>query len=206
MWRSNAINHIHTRISYCEGSVSTGMDSYAPVTKTATSMVDSKREFELLAWGRKICSNQLSRNTCMMLARRSEVFEMLVSNNSSYNSPYLFGNFVGGLYQCPGSSIDDGIECNKTNARPIAPLIADVVKYEWVEIIGTGRFKVIRKLILSTYDFGASFGKGPIARLYKIMYQSKRPPLNWPDLIDNRDFQTLNYDYYDDVWNQGTEL
>jgi hypothetical protein len=168
---------IHTRISYCEGSQSIGMDAYAPVWTNSSSS-----ELEL-AWGRKICTNRLYKNFCVLLARTTEVLDGL----KPYDQ-YETGHWVGGLYQCPGTSINDGTVCDRINASPVAPLVTDNTLYKWIEVVG-GKYRVTRTPAVSTYDPGASFGAGPIASLQKLRYRGKSPPLNWDDFIDNREFQ-----------------
>lgn len=51
-----------------------------------------------------------------------------------------------------------------------------------------GRYRVTRTPVVSTFEFGISLGEGIRAAIQQRWYNGNSPPLNWAELIDDRDF------------------
>lgn len=97
----------HIRLTRCVDGAQRQFDAFLPLKKSLN-----------IPWSRKICTGQKNEKaTCYIMARRE---------STSHRSINIFrpGEWVGGIFLCPGHLMDDGIQCTNQNSTPLWPLVA----------------------------------------------------------------------------------
>lgn len=144
----------HMRITRCVDGEQRAFDAYLPLDKSLN-----------LPWGRKICTGQKNEKaTCYIMARRETTFRRSISI-------YQPGEWVGGIFLCPGHLMDDGIKCTNKNAVPLWPLVASNLTHFEEHVRATS---LIRVPLLMTYNID---GENPFEL-------EKEIPDEWAKSID----------------------
>ncbi|ANB11696.1 hypothetical protein AWJ20_4517 [Sugiyamaella lignohabitans] len=114
---------------------------------------------------------------------------------------YRPGSWIGGLYECPGLTDDDGISCTEENAIPILPLMADNPLTWWSEFPDS-RHYIQRVPLLYTYDKLAPYEKKGLYWEHDISLRlgvsespfGDLPPNNWYDYVKpSENYSGLGY-------------
>lgn len=146
----------HARITRCLEGKKRAYDAFAPV-----------KYDEEIAWGKKICTGQKNqKSVCYVLARR----EVTSHHKLSIFPP---GEWVGGVFMCPGSLPDDGKVCHNDNAVPLWPLVSTNMSH-YKEVVRTTQ--IIRVPYLISYNMDD--------KKANIYTPSVDIPANWAEFID----------------------
>lgn len=146
----------HARITRCLEGKKRAYDAFSPIR------YDSD-----IAWGKKICTAQKNqKSVCYMLARREVTSHRKVS-------VFTPGEWVGGVFMCPGSLPDDVKECQNDNAVPLWPLVATNFTH-FEEVVRSTQ--IVRVPYLISYDMEN--------RKDNLYQPATDIPENWADFID----------------------
>ena len=97
----------HLRVTRCHNGIDRLYDAFLPLQQSQD-----------IKWGQKFCTgNKDKKAVCYILARRKTTSRRVVSL-------YPTGEWVGGIFLCPGHLLDDGEPCVNENAVPLWPLVA----------------------------------------------------------------------------------
>lgn len=146
----------HARITRCHEGKRRAYDAYMPVKYSQD-----------ISWGKKFCTGQKNqKSVCYVLARR----EITSHRRLSLFPP---GEWVGGIFMCPGSLEDDSRECNNKNAVPLWPLIAvNFTHYE----------EIVRNTQITRVPYLVSYNVED--RKANKLKTTTHIPDNWAEFID----------------------
>ncbi|VVT57190.1 uncharacterized protein SAPINGB_P005579 [Magnusiomyces paraingens] len=156
----------HTRITRCVRNEVNGWDSYFPMNRNQD-----------IKWGHRFCTSHHNHDgACYILARR----KVAAQRNSAL---FYHGDWVGGIFRCPGNLDDNHIPCTNENAMPLFPLYADEPFFEWEDLPDL-RHLIRRVPLLVTLTEGGV----PHADIYR------KAPYNWWTYIDIHESYTFDND------------
>lgn len=159
----------HTVLTHCVMTKVSSIDSYFPVNKTTE-----------MPWGIRFCSSEHSpAGNCYIMARKKDATFRNIAL-------YYPGDWVGGMFRCPGTLDDNEEDCTNENAFPMYPISADMPAFFW-DTLPDLRHYDFRFPMLKAYPVGAELRFG--ARKYV--------PYNWFREIDIHE----NYNYSTDERN-----
>lgn len=122
-----ALNHM--RVTRCLEGEDRSYDAFRPLPQSQD-----------IKWGKKFCTGHKNKKAaCYILARTKVTSRRLVSL-------YPPGEWVGGIFMCPGHLEDDGVACKNENAVPLWPLVATMPNhYEEIQLSSTvSRVPILR--------------------------------------------------------------
>lgn len=159
----------HTRLTRCTRNQVAGWDAYMPMNRDQD-----------VRWGRRFCTAHHSNlGACYILARRKAAAQ----RNTAL---YYHGDWVGGIFRCPGNLDDNGTPCTNENALPLYPLMADEPFLEWQDLPDLRHLVRRVPLVSTTTDGGV-----PHADI------TRKVPFNWWSYVDVSE----NYTFSDDERN-----
>ncbi|VVT57192.1 uncharacterized protein SAPINGB_P005580 [Magnusiomyces paraingens] len=111
----------HLRVTRCHKGKDRPYDAFLPLPQSQD-----------IKWGQKFCTgNKDKKAVCYILARHKTTSRRVVSL-------YPAGEWVGGIFLCPGHLLDDGEPCVNENAVPLWPLVASkFAHFEEIHISST---------------------------------------------------------------------
>lgn len=155
----------HTRVTHCVNNEVHDWDAYYPVNRT-----------EDVKWGQRFCTAaHNSGGACFIMARRKVAAKRTAAL-------FYHGDWVGGIFRCPGTLDDDHLPCNNENAFPLYPLMADEPYFDMLDLPDLRHLLRRVPLVLTA---SAGLTHTDVYRYY---------PYNWWKYIDIHE----DYDYSED--------